>query len=150
MNIVFLFPTNYLHGQPSEKYYREEVPIMSISPRTQSFLSDIFKDSLLYRKFTNLFLRVYIEWISLGNDVFKASPRITVYHDKDVLKYFHNPTYNSVKFDFFKLTGRKSEISNSHKRIVEGNPSSIDGKYIVSLINGAFEDSDDEIFRFKR
>lgn len=132
--IVFYFPKNYLHGNPGKEYYMESVNILSVSPRTPEFMDSLFKNTELYIKLKYFSFVPYFEfkYITTDNGVenFIAVPNISVFYGKDRLKYFHVPTYEDVKHDFYLLTGTKNNIKNSKKLIINEPPT---GKYIVSL-----------------
>ena len=130
MKLVFLFPTNYKHGQPSNSCYKEIVNILTISPRTQEFLNKRFSMTDFYHKFNYLSFTPYIEWKEIKPDVFMATPKIKVWYGKDSLKYFHIPKYSEVKIDFYLLTNSNNKIQNEKIRIIPGK---LEGFYMISL-----------------
>lgn len=135
--IVLYFPTNYRHGDPEENFYTEEISILSISPRTSDFINEIFKKTQLYKNLDFLSYKPYIQWHSIidtsesGIDIFVAVPKITVFYQGSRLKYFHVPSYDDAKFDFYLLTGSKNNIMSSKDLIITDNI--LSGKYIISL-----------------
>ena len=131
MNIVYLFPTNYKHGQPSEKCYKEIVSITAVCPRTQTFLNDVFQKTQLWRKFKNISFKPYVRWVDKGNDTFLAIPMIHIWYKDNYLKYFHIPTYYDVKFDFYILTSKSNNISNEKEYIIDYKIES--SEYIITL-----------------
>lgn len=140
--IVLYFPTNYRHGNLGDSYYREEISIFSVSPLTSDFINEIFKNTQLYKNLKIFSYDLYIQWDSVNNskiiedsnkesDIFVAVPKITVFYKGKNLRYFHVPTYNNVKFDFYLLTREKNDIMSKDNLIIEDK--TLFGKYIISL-----------------
>jgi hypothetical protein len=130
--MIFLFPTNYKHGQPSKDYYRDSVTITSVSPRTQDFINDIFTITKLYLKFKNMSFKYYVDWIDQGYDVYLASPKIYIIYSSHCLKYFHVPKLYDVKYDFCSVMESNNKLSSERDLIIKGE---LEGNYIISLSN---------------
>lgn len=135
MTITFYFPTNYKHGCPDKSYYKEEIEILSISPRTQKFLQEIFKQTELYKKLLYFSFRIYTSWIPVKDkiDHYYASPLIFVYYDQYCLKYFHIPSTSNVKTDLYLLNGKNNKLPDDKTLLISENIDKLEGEYVISL-----------------
>lgn len=126
-----MFPTKYRHGLPSTEYYVEEIPLLSIGYLTQLDLESLFMETKLYQIFKYFVFDPYIKWECLGGNKYIAIPLISVNYLGYHLKYFHNPTYMEVEFDFFLNHGINTRLERSDRKLIDTDK--LEGSYIIDL-----------------